>query len=853
MRLGILGFLICAASLLPTVGGAKASPAQLFQFDSPDLLKKWTVNYNPLKTEAVALSREFALDGGYSLLLKAPQWQPGQPEWPIWLARGNFAENWRPYDRIAIDFVNPTNATSVAIVKVADDESAKRGIGYWPGIKVPVRPYSHERAVLPLATFLKGIYGHAMNPSKMAAFLFGATRPFSDYKLYVSDIRLLKPGENPPPLPPTYANELLDLKLRPMLAEGRETMRAVSDALQSVPDESTRAWALDRLAKAETELAALEKKTQAPDFELDDVERTTQSVEKLQRLARRLPSLARLRIEAEKRGYAAGWVSSMQKVIPREMPLPSLRSDAPWELSAARNETESAQIVVIPFGKELKDVRLEAGEFRSASGAVLPKDAISIRTVGYVQTKQPHFEVDYSGWWPDPLLDFLPSISIAPEDAQAFWVSARIPAEQEAGVYEGEIRIIADDAPPTVEKLAVRVRRFALAGTPPIPVAIPAGKADYFKQFSNEPWDTFKYRVADFQADYGISWNNLYDPVAPDWDVLEHLKKQGRLGLFNLYPVYTRKDLLPITRAAEGATPPEAAEASIRTLIKKIRPIYEEAKERGLLEHAYLYGMDEAAPDQFPGVKKLTDEIKNTFPEVPILTTAKDFELGESSHADGVDGWIPILQEFNADKARRARERGKSVWWYNCYTPAHPYPNQFIEYPAIELRLLHGAMAAKEQPDGYLYYSPLFRGWQPPGSPPRHAIEGGPFTDWNPSAVGESESVFYNGEGYLAYPGPGGRPLASLRLENFRDGLDDLAWWKLLRKEADALRTRGDLSDSQRQWLIQTDAALEVPDDLVKSTHEFTLDPTRVTAWRERIGDLLDSLPESSFNQPQPN
>lgn len=74
-------------------------------------------------------------------------------------------------------------------------------------------------------------------------------------------------------------------------------------------------------------------------------------------------------------------------------------------------------------------------------------------------------------------------------------------------------------------------------------------------------------------------------------------------------------------------------------------------------------------------------------------------------------------------------------------------------------------MTAKYRPDGFLYYEISIRNSQEP-------ITSGPFTDWDLLSW-----TSYNGDGVWTCVGPVGMPLATVRLENFRDGLEDYAYF----------------------------------------------------------------------------
>ena len=119
-----------------------------------------------------------------------------------------------------------------------------------------------------------------------------------------------------------------------------------------------------------------------------------------------------------------------------------------------------------------------------------------------------------------------------------------------------------------------------------------------------------------------------------------------------------------------------------------------------------------------------------------------------------------------------------------------------------------GAMTQKFRPDGFLYYQCAI--WNS-----ERCITSGPYTDWNPQSYRS-----YNGDGSWTCAGPGGTPLSTIRLENFRDGLEDLAYARLLEKKSGRV--------------------VKVPEALVKSRIEFSFDPEELYSWRNRIADALE-------------
>jgi hypothetical protein len=158
----------------------------------------------------------------------------------------------------------------------------------------------------------------------------------------------------------------------------------------------------------------------------------------------------------------------------------------------------------------------------------------------------------------------------------------------------------------------------------------------------------------------------------------------------------------------------------------------------------------------------------------------------------------------------------------------------FIECPAIEGRLLMGAQTQRMKPDGFLYYQISI--WNAAS-----AIMSGPYTDW-PVLTYEN----YHGDGQWTCVGPDGIPLPTIRLENFRDGLEDYAYAKLLEEK---LRIGG-----TDEWIRRARAALAVPREVMDTMTNYTDDPAVLYRWRDAMADLIEEaqrLHPTSTTNPQ--
>ena len=281
------------------------------------------------------------------------------------------------------------------------------------------------------------------------------------------------------------------------------------------------------------------------------------------------------------------------------------------------------------------------------------------------------------------------------------------------------------------------------------------------------------------------------------------------------------------SKCGEG---PDATAKWEANVLGRLRSRYEKAKALGLLSYAYIYGCDEHREKEFPLVQRAAERIKVAFPDVPVMTTTYDHSYGRDSVIKSMDMWCPLTPRYDVEKVADARSRGKQVWWYICCGPRRPYANMFVEYPAIEGRLLMGAMSARYRPDGFLYYQISI--WNS-----RKPITGGPFTDWDPRSW-----TTYHGDGSWTCVGPGGTPLPTIRLENFRDGLEDYAYARVL--EATLRKVERESAGSRADhapWIERAMAELAVPQAVVKDLREYTSDPTALYRWRDAMAEAIET------------
>ena len=294
--------------------------------------------------------------------------------------------------------------------------------------------------------------------------------------------------------------------------------------------------------------------------------------------------------------------------------------------------------------------------------------------------------------------------------------------------------------------------------------------------------------------------------------MLMRLKEQGRLGMFCLFYFRALPNL------------PDAEAVWRRRFMAVMTKRYNKAKELGILDKAYFYGCDEFNPPTFTNIQAAAKIMHKEFPGVPIMTTARDVKLGTGdSVLKDIDIHCPALCFWSRRPVAEAKKSGRKVWWYFCNSPSWPFANTMIEGSPAEIRSLMGAQTQKFKPDGFLYYATMKWNAMSP-------IMRGPFTQWDACSMRT-----YHGDGqWTCCGGPDLMPLATIRLENFRDGIEDLWYVRELEKRL-ALR-----KDKDDRWAKDAKAALAVPDEVAKTTADFSISPSVIYRWRDNIADLIE-------------
>lgn len=312
--------------------------------------------------------------------------------------------------------------------------------------------------------------------------------------------------------------------------------------------------------------------------------------------------------------------------------------------------------------------------------------------------------------------------------------------------------------------------------------------------------------------------------------------------------------------------PTDTRPANNTLAIKYWRQVASKAKVTGWWDRVFDYTCDEpgADPSRYPVCAAHAAAIHEADPDYQVMITAEKPSADSVNISSVIDIWVPIINfvegpkicEYGGSKHpdwytgdhRQDYEplvnAGKGLWWYqSCMSegcasavqPAHgssapgcdpdrlctnglqpnvTWPSYMIDAPGTFNRVMSW-MSYQYQIEGELYW----------GS---NAADGH-YTDPNNSSWDVQWLAGGNGDGSVTYPGRpdkiGGSspiPIASVRLKQIRDGLEDLEYMYLLEDAAGREATR------------------KIVSQVVRKTYDFTHDAESMMAARAALASAIE-------------
>ncbi len=532
---------------------------------------------------------------------------------------------------------------------------------------------------------------------------------------------------------------------------------------------------------------------------------------------------------------------TMSLVYPRDLPCRSC-STGPAELTLAQGEYESLQAVVMTYGETLRNLSAEITSIKGPEGDEVPESLFraSVNPLGSVYVKKTPVTLpalgdrpkDYEGWIPDPVRTDISRVDVAAWDMQPFWIELYTSNKVNPGTYRVTVQFSADGKVAEVLEIDAVVWPFAIPDRPDLATSISTKSVNPFAQAKfSERWYILEeiYNITDAEEfakledkyidlleTFKIEPDLINNTKPPTVEELLKIKHEWGLRQFNI--IY-----LPPYSMNFDMNKPGTWQPQIDKILLTIETAMVEYEQAGLADKAYIYGFDESS--QLGLAKEIFRQIKERFPDLPIMTTYLDRSLGvDTGLAELVDIWVPGVELINHDARIKAQNRGAKVYWYTHQAVRDPLPNWFNGYAPSDTRVLLGPMSHKMNVDGFLYYN--IARWVNRGP-----MDDGILSNWDPRTYPTA-----NGDGSLFYPGADG-PLASQRMHNFRDGLEDYNLLNVLEASIERADEAG-ISDN-----LLTEAKVLLNADAVVTTERvYTKDASVYRKWREEVSQMIVQL-----------
>ena len=499
-------------------------------------------------------------------------------------------------------------------------------------------------------------------------------------------------------------------------------------------------------------------------------------------------------------GYAVGIESPLVRVSDRNRAMGFRgRIDTACRLSAAGHEYANVQLVVIPVEADLKQVKVAFTDLAGKAGRI-DKKHLEWRLAEDVKTKPSYgYPRGVHGWKPDPILPGAP-FDLKVGRMRAVWVTAYVPPETKPGDYAGKITISPADEKPAAVALNLRVWNYRL----PL-----RGRFRHMCQFSPQSNAKRRENYA-FMLKYRFSPTAQYSrsptPVAED---IQFCLDRG------------------ITTFVAGNHPGPTVNTAV------VQPYYEALKKAGCVDLAVIYIGDEGTSAKaLAGYRAKATTVKKRFPGLRAM-------VGGSTPRKELNGfidvWDPIMSmtagrgsgyQYNRQAVEERKALGEEFLWYMAGVRP-PYPSIELDPPATSIRMFCW-VTFKYDIGGWELYGTQ-GGWR------KATNRTWPKTPWDTYTWRN-----YNGSGQFVYPGLDGVPLASIRLENARDGIEDYESLALLGEAIDACKQSKPAAIKPAD-LARFGQLLAIRPEVVTDMWDWTRDPKAIAAARDEVSAAIET------------
>ena len=478
----------------------------------------------------------------------------------------------------------------------------------------------------------------------------------------------------------------------------------------------------------------------------------------------------------------------------------ALGSDESIDIKLAKNEFEGFQIVFATTAKN-KKVNISISDFKNTEGDTLKTEAFKehyLEVAGYGDK--------YSCEYPDALIPVTHtgerggSAELKKGLQQAFFIRTHADKDAKAGDYTAVVTAKNEKDEIILEKeVKATVWNFVLPDTPANESAF-GNYGSKFYELSGVDSEDEETTQKLFLQVYNMLLENRLSPYNLPYDILDE-----RADAYMSDPRLT-SFRIPY---------PEEDDELLVKYYKKVTSNPDWAKK------GYFYPVDEpgdsAAYEKYNAAVERLNRLCPGYNMVTPFNTDKvnidgndtssvTLQAGKSNILCGISN-VASTDEIHSQIMNEV-ENGSRAWWYVCCNPNGDYCNFFEYQDAIKHRILMWQQKSLDI-TGLLYWCTT---WCELGNP------------WETAKTWED--LIAAGDGMLIYPGGYiglDEPVASLRLYNITDGMEDYDYF--------------DLAEAKygREWVN------EKIEKVTTSATEYTSDHVLFEQVRREIGDALSA------------
>ncbi|HWZ32810.1 MAG TPA: glycoside hydrolase domain-containing protein [Bryobacteraceae bacterium] len=537
------------------------------------------------------------------------------------------------------------------------------------------------------------------------------------------------------------------------------------------------------------------------------------------------------------------WVTgSLAKVSPNANPGTQHRA----EISAARNEFESFQIHVRATTKPIQ-LNVTVSDFVNARGGSIPADAnVLVSREAYLNVTMVSDLNGTAGLIPDPLIpardpyfrekrNAFP-VTIPANETRSAWIDVYVPLKTPSGYYVATVTV--NDGVQVLAKIPARLKvwGFDLPSTATLKSAFGSSYIAFCKETYGGYDGCGQYPGAKGSPDQGLALTHaavaqffLDHRVTVSQVVVSPTSPNGNWSQFDATygPLLDgkAKTILPGAQLSSIQFPngfnPNAAD---------LKDWITHFGAKGWLPRLFHYRCDEP-PAGCAWDKLLSDAktFRSMAPNVPILVTANMAEVTKNGVLDTIDILTPVLDHVDPMGGSNHRSSydawlklpGKQLWWYQSCDQngtcengkpgpkTSTWPSYVVDASPVRNRIFQW-MAFLYNIQGELYFATDSWGEDP----------------WDHIYIFGG-----NGHGVLFYPGAPSRiggttavPVASLRLNLIRDGMEDFEYLFALARAG------------------QAGLAEQIARSFITNAYTFKTDPEALMAAREKLGTQLHQI-----------